>query len=153
MSATKSLIRDCSFTLGPLTLRPDSLNSSGDKSKAVGARVGMSDKTVLFELKEKAKWSRDPEEMKTAIKELSTHGNIAVPSLREILNVTAYEEIRMACIDAIKVIVAEETRVGCSDEGTPIASATSSSATASAKATDPSTKKTRKGRSRKRGRK
>jgi hypothetical protein len=112
----------------------------------------MFDKTILFELKEKAKWSSDPEEMKTAIKELSTHGNIAVPSLQEILNVTAYEEIKMACIDAIKVIGAEKSKVSDGDKGTPIASATSS-ATASSKATDTSTKKKRKGNARKRARK
>lgn len=61
------------------------------------------DKTI-HELKEVAKWSRDPQEMKTAIKELSTRGDMAFPALEEILTVTAYEDIKAACIEAIKAI-------------------------------------------------
>lgn len=64
----------------------------------------MSDKSILFELKEKAKWSRDPEEKKAAIKELTTQGPNALPQLEEILNITAYEEIRKACAEAISSI-------------------------------------------------
>jgi hypothetical protein len=67
----------------------------------------MSRKTTLFELKEKAKWSGDPEEKKNAIKALSTLGLKAVPSLEEILNITAYEEISKACAEAIRVITKE----------------------------------------------
>lgn len=129
--------------------RAHSLNSTVGKSKAVGARSGMSDKTTLFELKEKAKWSRDPEEMKTAIKELSTRGHIAVPSLQEILNVTAYDEVRMACIEAIRIIGAEKSKGGVGEEGTAIRAATSS---ATASTTDTRTKKKSKGRARKHGR-
>lgn len=66
----------------------------------------MSDRTSLFELKEKAKWSRDPEEKRIAIKELSTFGQAAIPQLEEILNITAYEDIKTACAEAIKVILA-----------------------------------------------
>lgn len=66
----------------------------------------MSDKPTLFELKEKAKWSHDPEEKKSAIKELSTHGLNAVPSLEEILNITAYEDVRKVCAETIKLILA-----------------------------------------------
>jgi hypothetical protein len=40
------------------------------------------DRTTLFELKEKAKWSSDPEEKKAAIKELSTHGEMQSPNYR-----------------------------------------------------------------------
>jgi hypothetical protein len=68
----------------------------------------VSDKTAIFELKEKAKWSHDPEERKTAIKELSIHGKNAIPSLQEISNVTAYEEIKMACLEAIQAVGAKE---------------------------------------------
>jgi hypothetical protein len=64
----------------------------------------MSDRMRLFELKEKAKWSRDPEEKKTAIKELSTHGENALFELQEIMNITAYEDIKNACAEAIKSI-------------------------------------------------
>jgi hypothetical protein len=62
----------------------------------------MSDKMTLFELKEKAKWSSDPEEKKAAIKELSTHGENAISELKEIMSITAYEDIKNACAEAIK---------------------------------------------------
>ena len=62
----------------------------------------MSDKMTLFELKENAKWSRDPEEKKAAIKELSTHGENAISELQEIMSITAYEDIKNACAEAIK---------------------------------------------------
>ena len=60
------------------------------------------DRMRLFELKEKAKWSSDPEEKKAAIKELSTHGKKAISELQEIMSITAYEDIKSACVDAIK---------------------------------------------------
>src|ERR671923_2880044 len=66
----------------------------------------MSDRMTLFELKEKAKWSRDPEEKKIAIKELSTYGENAISELQEIMNITAYEDIKDACTEAIKSIQA-----------------------------------------------
>ncbi|MDQ4012619.1 MAG: hypothetical protein M3146_02705, partial [Thermoproteota archaeon] len=49
-----------------------------------------------------AKWSSDPEERKAAIKELSTHGENAISELQEIANITAYEDIKNACAEAIK---------------------------------------------------
>jgi hypothetical protein len=58
--------------------------------------------TLFFELKEKAKWSSDPEEKKAAIKELSTHGENAISELQEIMSITAYEDIKNACAEAIK---------------------------------------------------
>lgn len=64
----------------------------------------MSDTKAFYELKEKAKWSRDTEEKKLAIKELSSFGEKAISSLEEIRNVTAYEDIKLACIEAIKSI-------------------------------------------------
>jgi hypothetical protein len=64
------------------------------------------DRMKLFELKEKAKWSSDPEEKKTAIKELSTHGENAISELQEIMSITAYEDIKNACAEAIKSIQA-----------------------------------------------
>jgi hypothetical protein len=66
----------------------------------------MSDRMTLFYLKEKAKWSSDPEEMKAAIKELSTHGENAISELQEIMSITAYEDIKNACAEAIKSIQA-----------------------------------------------
>ena len=65
------------------------------------------DKTI-HELKEVAKWSRDPQEMKTAINELSARGDMALPALEEILTVTASEDIKAACIEAIKAIKAKK---------------------------------------------
>lgn len=63
----------------------------------------MSDnKTTLFELKEKAKWSSDAEEKKAAIRELSRYGENAIFELQEIMNITAYEDIKNACAEAIK---------------------------------------------------
>jgi hypothetical protein len=62
----------------------------------------VSSDTAILQLKEIAKWSDDPEKKKTAIKELSAHGENALAALQEILNVTVYDEIKAACIDAIK---------------------------------------------------
>ena len=64
----------------------------------------MSDRTILFDLKEKAKWSHDPEERKAAIKELSAKGQNALPQLEEIFTITAYEDIKAACAEAIREI-------------------------------------------------
>ncbi len=60
------------------------------------------DRRTLFELKEKAKWSSDPEEKKAAIKELSTHGENAISELQEIMSITSDDDIRNACVEAIK---------------------------------------------------
>ena len=64
----------------------------------------MSYRKTSFELKQKAKWFRDPEEKKAAIKELSTYGENAISELQEIMSITAYEEIRNACAEAIKSV-------------------------------------------------
>lgn len=64
----------------------------------------MSDRKTMFDLKQKAKWSSDSEERKTAIKELSAHGENAILELQEIMNITAYEDIKSACTEAIKSI-------------------------------------------------
>jgi hypothetical protein len=62
------------------------------------------DRTTLFELKEKAKWSTVPEESKAAIKELSNHGDDAMSELQEVMRITAYEDIKNACAEAIMSI-------------------------------------------------
>lgn len=67
------------------------------------------DKMTLFELKEKAKWSTDPEEKKAAIKELSTRRENAISELQDIMNITAYEDIRNACAEAIKSLQARKS--------------------------------------------
>jgi len=55
-------------------------------------------------LKLTAKWSADDNEKKKAISELVHHGDEALPAIKEVFNVTAFEEIREACIEAIKAI-------------------------------------------------
>lgn len=64
----------------------------------------MSEPRQIWQLKETAKWADDPEARKSAIGELTMQGAIAVPSLEEIMNVTTREDIKAACIDAIKAI-------------------------------------------------
>jgi hypothetical protein len=64
----------------------------------------LSNAKTFYELKIAAKWSDNAEEKKIAIRELSSRGEEAIPSLEEILSVTAYEDIKAACIAAIKAI-------------------------------------------------
>jgi hypothetical protein len=59
---------------------------------------------TLFDLKEKAKWSAHPEEKKAAIEELSNQGEDAMSELQEIMRITAYEDIKNACAEAIMSI-------------------------------------------------
>jgi hypothetical protein len=66
----------------------------------------------LFELKEKAKWSRDTQERKLAISGMLSHGANALASLEEIFNVSAYEDIRAACLDAIRSITGRSNAIG-----------------------------------------
>ncbi len=58
----------------------------------------------IWELKETAKWARNAGDKKGAIKTLATRGEEALPSLEEILAVTAYDEIRTTCKEAIKSV-------------------------------------------------
>jgi len=73
----------------------------------------MSEEVDIRQLKETAKWSNDPIKKKTAIRELSVRGETAISALQEILNVTAYDEIKRACMVAIKAI--KETESPTSD--------------------------------------
>lgn len=72
--------------------------------------------TKIFELKERAKWSKDPAEKKTAIRELSAQGDRAIPALDEIRSVTAYDEIKAACIEAIKAIEGKGSGAAAQDQ-------------------------------------
>jgi hypothetical protein len=58
----------------------------------------------IKELRAMAKWSSDAKESRMAIRELSMHGDEALPFLEEVLSVTAYEDIKAACVEAIKAI-------------------------------------------------
>ena len=71
----------------------------------------MSDKSI-WELKETAKWSRDLDEKKDAIRKLSARGEEALPSLEEIRDITAYNDIRAACAEAIKSVRKEAEKEG-----------------------------------------
>lgn len=75
-----------------------------DLNKSVVFYYSLSFKDERFwELKEAAKWSLDIKERKRAISELTEgYGAIALPALSEIKDTTVYEEIRSACIEAIK---------------------------------------------------
>ena len=57
---------------------------------------------TFYELKESAKWSLDVDERKKAIRLLASYGPGAIQSIREIKDVTAYNEVKKACIEAIK---------------------------------------------------
>lgn len=86
----------------------------------------LSDTRVFWELKDKAKWSHNSEEKKTAITELSSLGEGAIPSLEEIMNVTAFQEIKAACIEAIKAAKGNsKVATAEPDEGKVLAKTTS----------------------------
>jgi hypothetical protein len=78
----------------------------------------MSDELAIRQLKETAKWSNETDKKKTAIRELSARGEGALPALQEILNVTAYDEIKGACMDAIKAIKETESPMSMSSNVT-----------------------------------
>jgi hypothetical protein len=63
------------------------------------------DSQKIKELRYAAKWSPNIEEKKNAIRELaSSFGERAIPVLNEIMGVTVYEEIKQACVEAIKTV-------------------------------------------------
>jgi hypothetical protein len=64
----------------------------------------LSEKKELWELVQMAKWSHSLREKKIAIKELSFHEELAIPYLDEVMDVTTYDEIKAACIEAIKAV-------------------------------------------------
>jgi hypothetical protein len=93
------------------------------------------DRTALFELKEKAKWSTVPEESKDAIKELSNHGEDAMSELQEIMRITAYEDIKNACAEAIMSIQTRSKEVEINETSYTIhdSNSTADSSTTAAK--------------------
>jgi hypothetical protein len=60
-----------------------------------------SDSERIRQLKLAAKWSSDNDEKRQAISQLLEFGGRALPAIQEILAVTAYDEIRQACLEAI----------------------------------------------------
>jgi hypothetical protein len=59
------------------------------------------DSERIRQLKLTAKWSSDNYEKKKAISQLLQYGDGGLPAIQEILVITAYDDIRQACIDAI----------------------------------------------------
>jgi predicted class III extradiol MEMO1 family dioxygenase len=90
------------------------------------------DRMTVFELKEKAKWSSDPEEKKAAIKELSTRGENAISELQEIMSITAYGDIRNACAEAIKSMRQARSKVEINETSSSSSTTTSYSSSNSA---------------------
>lgn len=65
----------------------------------------------IRELKLTAKWGIDNEEKKEAIFRLSQYGKEGLSAIQEILTVTAYDDIKQACIDAIKSLGRKRTKM------------------------------------------
>jgi hypothetical protein len=56
----------------------------------------------LWELKETVKWARNSGEKKAAINAVSARDKKTLSSLEEMLAVTAYDDVRSACAEAIR---------------------------------------------------
>jgi hypothetical protein len=66
------------------------------------------DSERIRQLKLTAKWSSDNYEKKKAISQLLQYGDGGLPAIQEILAITAYDDIRQACIDAISSLGGEQ---------------------------------------------
>jgi hypothetical protein len=65
-----------------------------------------------WQLKESAKWSLEVDERRRAIRELARgYGRDAIQAIEEIKDVSAYDEIKRACIEAIKSAKSEHSPV------------------------------------------
>jgi hypothetical protein len=60
------------------------------------------DQDRLHQLKEDAKWASSIEGQIRAVKELGTLGEVALPSLEEVLQVSVRDEIKQCCTEAIR---------------------------------------------------
>ena len=66
--------------------------------------MSATDSDRIRELKMTAKWSTDGDEKKGAISELLQYGDKGILAIQEVLSVTAYDNVKQACIDAITSI-------------------------------------------------
>lgn len=66
--------------------------------------MAATDSDRIRELKMTAKWSTDGDEKKAAVSELLQYGDKGVLAIQEVLSVTAYDDVRQACIEAIRSI-------------------------------------------------
>ena len=58
-----------------------------------------------WQLKESAKWSLEVDERRRAIRDLASgYGRDAIQAIEEVKDVSAYDEIKRACIEAIKSV-------------------------------------------------
>jgi len=56
----------------------------------------------IRQLKLTAKWSADNNEKKQAISQLINYGDMALPAIQEVLTITVYDDVKQACIEAIR---------------------------------------------------
>ena len=62
----------------------------------------------IRELKLTAKWSADSNEKKKAVLQLMRYGNEARPAIEEVLGITVYDDVKQACLNAIKSLGREQ---------------------------------------------
>ncbi len=60
-----------------------------------------SNSDTIKELKLTAKWSVDSNEKKKAILQLLRYGDEARPAIEEVLSITAYNDVKQACLNVI----------------------------------------------------
>lgn len=70
--------------------RPKSAFHKYDLASYLVGRSPCLKKKEIWELEQTAKWSHSLREKKIAIKELSFHGELAIPYLDEVMSVTTY---------------------------------------------------------------
>ncbi len=70
--------------------------------------MSATDSDRIRELKMTAKWSTDGDEKKGAISELLQYGDKGILAIQEVLSVTVYDDVKQACIEAIKSIGREQ---------------------------------------------
>jgi hypothetical protein len=58
----------------------------------------------IRELKLAAKWSSDNYERKQAVLQLLQCGDEALPAIREVLAITAYDDVKQTCMQAISLL-------------------------------------------------
>src|SRR5437867_11805210 len=62
----------------------------------------------IRELKLTAKWSADNNEKKKAVLQLIRYGNEARPAIEEVLGITVHDDVKQACLNAIKLLGREQ---------------------------------------------
>jgi hypothetical protein len=60
------------------------------------------DQDRLHHLKQDAKWASSVENQIKAVRELGTMGEVALPSLEEVMQISVRDEIKQCCVEAIR---------------------------------------------------